>query len=367
MQVRQYLARLHADRLVVRLRADVSKAKEPTAPPVDSNPLTAASVRCYYGLDYTTLVDVVTYKLDAMERAIDEARRLACEVQLYRCARCGTTLDSLSISPFMMMEGALKCEVCASELDEVDNSDQMKEFDERKAQLRTCLQPLREALREVRGAEPPLYKRARTADEEDVQPSAALRAGGMSRTSGGGGGSGSSGNLGGGTETESTLGASRGPATSRTAADTPTISVPWMLSASEAAAQAKQTTVADGAASDSRPLDSKALAFEEYVRQTMEPSGLASAASSSAPLVEPCLAVAPSEPAPDVVEAPIELAESEKNMGERIEEEEPEVMVMVNGAPMPFSEVTEADQDMMTPEEYERYAALYEQAVAESS
>lgn len=113
-QVRQYLGRLHSDRLVVKLRADVAKEKNAYEPPPLANEaplLTAGSVRCYYGLDYITLVDAVMYKLDAMERALEAERRSAGEMQLYRCPRCSTTIDSLSINPLMMMEGTLKCEV----------------------------------------------------------------------------------------------------------------------------------------------------------------------------------------------------------------------------------------------------------------
>jgi uncharacterized protein YlaI len=108
-QVRQYLGRLHTDRLVVKMRADVAKEKNAYDPPplVNEAPLlNAGSVRCYYGLDYTTLVDTVMYKLDAMERALEAERRSANEMQLYRCPRCHTNIDSLSINPLMMMEGA---------------------------------------------------------------------------------------------------------------------------------------------------------------------------------------------------------------------------------------------------------------------
>jgi hypothetical protein len=49
--------------------------------------------------------------------------------------------------------------------------------------------------------------------------------------------------------------------------------------------------------------------------------------------------------------------------GEEEEVMEEEVMVMVAGVPMLFSEITEADQDRMSPEEYELYAELYAEAV----
>jgi len=139
-QVRQYLGRLHGDRLVVKMRADVVKERGlgDAAPVANEAPLlTAGSVRCYYGIDYTTLVDSVRFKVDSMERVLEEERRNACDVQLYRCPRCGTTIDSLSINPLMMMEGTLNCESCATELAEVDNSEQMKTFDGRRAQVRT--------------------------------------------------------------------------------------------------------------------------------------------------------------------------------------------------------------------------------------
>jgi len=50
--------------------------------------------------------------------------------------------------------------------------------------------------------------------------------------------------------------------------------------------------------------------------------------------------------------------------GEEMEEEqEEEVMVLVQGVAKPFSEVTEVDQDLMSPDEYSRYAELYEEAM----
>lgn len=335
-QVRQYLGRLHTDRLVVKLRADVAKEKSADEPPPLANEaplLTAGSVRCYYGLDYTTLVDSVLYKLDSMERALEAERRSAGEMQLYHCPRCSTTVDSLSISPLMMMEGTLKCETCATELDEVDNSVQMKSLDQRKAQLRTGLQPLREALREVHGTEPPLYKRPRAADEAAGEVGGA----GVVDDRAGGGACGGGGRS--AVDSESTLGASRGPATARGAAAAPAATVPWMLSASEAAA-AHAPPAADVPASTA--LDVQALAFEERVRQSMAP-----AASSLDALLPPLL------PVPSAVPVEAEMAE----------EEEEEVMVLVAGVPMAFSDITETEQDRMSPEEYERYAELYAEAV----
>ncbi|EOD09478.1 hypothetical protein EMIHUDRAFT_448377 [Emiliania huxleyi CCMP1516] len=282
-QVRQFLGRLHADRMVVRVRADgASKAQGADILEQKEGPLAAGDVRCFYGLDYSTLVDVVAYKLDAMERTIEADKRTANEVQLYRCGGCHTTIDSLSVNPWMMSSGSLQCEACGSELSEVDNSVKLREFEQRKEELADLLQ-LRAALCDVRDAEPPLYKRPLRVDPAASDASDGLVGGaggsrsvGLGHAAGGG---------------ESTLGKSRGPAAAREATSAPPTS--------EAAA-------GDGAAGDAQ-----AQAWEERVR-----AAAATVSESGA-----------------------------------------------SGLPMPFSAVTEEDQQRMTSEEFARYEELYAEAV----
>lgn len=45
------------------------------------------------------------------------------------------------------------------------------------------------------------------------------------------------------------------------------------------------------------------------------------------------------------------------------EEEEEEEMIQVGGRTIRYSEVTEEDQEKMTPEEYEAYAAAHQRAL----
>ena len=55
--MRQFLGRLHADRMVVRVRADgASKAQGADILEQKEGPLAAGDVRCFYGLDYSILV-----------------------------------------------------------------------------------------------------------------------------------------------------------------------------------------------------------------------------------------------------------------------------------------------------------------------
>jgi hypothetical protein len=182
-----------------------------------------------------------------------------------------------------------------------------------------------------------------------------------------------------------------------------------MLSASEAAAAQAASPEIGGVPNIGGPgkngrgsaaRDVQALAFEERVRQSMVPPpplGVPGLGEAPVPLFEVGLRAVPVEAiaaaagtgagagagaeawAAAGTEAGTEIgagaevwggegaeggaeggveewAEAEGDAGE-------EVAVLVAGVPMLFSEITEADQDRMSSEEYERYAELYVEAV----
>ena len=249
--------------------------------------------------------------------------------------------------------------MCGSELSEVDNSVKLREFEQRKDELADLLQ-LRAALLDVRDAEPPLYKRPLSVDPAASDASDGLMGGaGGSRSVG-------MGHVAAGGEGESTLGKSRGPAAARDATSAPPTSVPWMLSASEAAAAAAaRATGADAqeaAAGDGAAGDAQAQAWEERVRAA---AATISEIGASGQGGEAALAHSPDARSRAGAEgAGTEGGGTEAAApAEEEEEEEEEVVVLVQGLPMPFSAVTEEDQQRMTSEEFARYEELYAEAV----
>eukprot|EP00965_Chrysotila_dentata_P239827 6203333-Pleurochrysis_carterae.AAC.5 len=174
-EVRQFLANLQADRLVVSKRVDIDKsrsgadallgirdASQQAAPGADS-------IRLFWGIHYETFVDAVRFKLNAMGRALEEEERGVDMKQEYRCNKarsleailllagcflhacsqpaqtirsgalwqCNRTIDALEISPAMLGDDGetLHCDVCMSELEEVDNSEQTSGIEVYKAKL----------------------------------------------------------------------------------------------------------------------------------------------------------------------------------------------------------------------------------------
>mmetsp|Transcript_4489 Transcript_4489/g.9736 ORF Transcript_4489/g.9736 Transcript_4489/m.9736 type:complete len:467 (-) Transcript_4489:384-1784(-) len=387
-EVRQFLANLQADRLVVSKRVDIDKsrsgadallgirdASQQAAPGADS-------IRLFWGIHYETFVDAVRFKLNAMGRALEEEERGVDMKQEYRCNKCNRTIDALEISPAMLGDDGetLHCDVCMSELEEVDNSEQTSGIETRRKLMRAELRDLLMALDEADEFEPPRFlypvteqtNEALTANSMRLSKSAGASTNACSTSS-------ASAEQGG-----SILGGSRygGPKQEQSTA-APAI-VPWMMSeaqiaaAAEAAANAHEDGSANAPALDEgrteawmqafmaskkRPRAEAANAPQKRAANAGRETGLPVSAEVFDERPHE-LAIASNGTAGAVdersgFEQDLAHLDASANGQEEEEDEDDEITVTVQGVPVALSSITEEDQERMTPAEHEQFLQIY--------
>mmetsp|Transcript_49980 Transcript_49980/g.82874 ORF Transcript_49980/g.82874 Transcript_49980/m.82874 type:complete len:477 (-) Transcript_49980:357-1787(-) len=404
-KVRQFLAKLLADRLVFCRRYDstATKVAAPAHGSRDSAEMPSAdSVKCLWGIHYETLVDAVRFKIDSMERKLEEEKRKAGEVQQYQCKKpqCMAKINSLEISPLMIdyETGEVRCEQCGSELEELDNSEQTRSIEERRKAIHTELRSLIEALNDAEEFEPPVYVRSKR--EAAVTTSATDGTNGTAGdkpSQGAVRARGSDGAAATGTP-DNSLGATkyRGPTKK---AEAPVAAVPWMMSSTPEAASSSATSPKISSAQAEEA--ARQRAWQEAYRKaymdreaeltttrgaapptadggreaqsvlTVSRAGMIAShdakAGVNAQFAAACTHVDPrTDQLPDLGMAAVPAADSmevedaEQDDGDF---EEEEVMVAVQGVFKPMSEISEDDVERMTEEEHQRYYQAYQEAL----
>ena len=314
---------------------------------------TSEQVVCYWGINFETLADTVTYKLDAMQRNISEGS--GSELQSFVCPSCGTRISSLDVDYGSLLNpatGGLACPTRSaacfgSELVEDDDSASQAVVNAHKAALKVQLAGLHAALAEASSVDPPVYKKPKPKAE------GAAGSGGAAGGSGGGGGGGGGARPG----DAFSLGASKGIANATSAGAAPA----WLLSESERAAKAAADAAAAAAAAAAAPDTGGSAADEasasaqweaEYLRRFEESERAANGAA------QPQSNSPGASTSQSSAKRPRDEGEAAAAAAEEEEEEGEEESVMVGGVSMAFSEVTEAHLDMMSTDEHQRYFEL---------
>lgn len=297
----------------------------------------------YWYLDYREFSDVVKYRIAMMRKSIDIKVKNEAGKRGYICPSCGKAYDPLDLAgTFDPSAGAFFCEVCSSELVEddpalhEDGQDRMSRFNEATA-------PIRDALKAIDGARlPTINVVAWIAQNVATESVAAV-----------GDGSGAARRVGVVIGEVDDSAAKRDAEAQRKQNAIPT----WHL---ESTVTGERTTLGmSNAARD----DEEPEAVVNDTQQDEDDALKAHYANMDDDEYED----------EDMDEA--ELEQPKPETGEPSPEETPvdtpgdgtpaaaEVTVMVNGVPKLLSAVTEADEEMMTPDEYQDYFDATSQAV----
>ena len=159
-QVQTTLARLVGDRMVTQIREETNTS--------------TGSVPCYfYGLEYATASNAIRYKLNNMEKKLNEKICIAQE-QTYCCPNCRLKLTLLELSSaHLHPETHVFCcpkDTCIDvELTEIDNSDRLEITEKNRDRFRRDIRPIVKLLDATRGLQPPSYKKPKIEAKETVE------------------------------------------------------------------------------------------------------------------------------------------------------------------------------------------------------
>ena len=350
--VRRLLARLLRDHLIVRTSV---KQKKKVGEEVLSGPLAGNEQQFLYGLDFERLVDAVLWKLDSMERKLQQKKNQSMAV--YRCPRCQASISELDSDFAQLMDfvtGVLSCPTQSRECqgvelekDDLSGADVLAEA--HRVALEVQLAGLKRALHQVSDVPPPAYKRPRV--EEDAAGGGGPSGNGGAGRSGGGAGSSRQ-----GADDGPTLGASRGIAAAIGSGAAAKTVVPWLQSKEEAA-EAKAALVSAQTGPNAEEEAKQKEAEAEFMRKYQESKAKAEAEARARAKAEADAKAAKAE-AEAAAAAAATSAAADDEEGE--DEDEFEEEVMVGGVPKPISEVTQEDIDRMSDAEHKRYYELYD-------
>jgi transcription initiation factor TFIIE subunit alpha len=301
-------------------------------------------------LDYGEFADVAKYRIAMMRKAIDEKIKNEVGQRGYLCQRCGRTYSPLEISnTFDPSSNAFLCELCGTELieddpslhgDETGGQDRMQRFNQATAAVR-------DALKSIEGARLPVLN-IRAWIAQNVKSDVPVEAAGTDESA----------------RVNIVMGEEDDSEAKRKLADAqreqnalPT----WHLTSTvtgekttlglkeDALARAQAEANRGGPKTDTRDEDDALLAAhyanledggdDDFDDETEEPPTTGPTAVASA---EPTPAATGTQ-TPDV---PVPAEEEATSAV-------PDVMVFVAGVAKRLADVTDADEDLMTPDEYE--------------
>lgn len=122
-QVRDWLARLHIDRLVLKTTRDTVKEEGSSSRGGHREALpNAATVRGLWGIDWDVFADAVWFKLDGMLRQLDNGRQALQDSQEYRCPQCNVCVKAVELTPELLdpTTGGFRCEACYASTGQVE-------------------------------------------------------------------------------------------------------------------------------------------------------------------------------------------------------------------------------------------------------
>eukprot|EP01112_Ceratiomyxa_fruticulosa_P008381 TRINITY_DN2172_c0_g2_i1.p1 TRINITY_DN2172_c0_g2~~TRINITY_DN2172_c0_g2_i1.p1 ORF type:complete len:401 (-),score=108.83 TRINITY_DN2172_c0_g2_i1:66-1268(-) len=132
-----------------------------------TGPHQRASAHLFWWIDYKRVIDIVKYKLYILKQRITKQIEKEKEVQMYECPSCNTKFTAYDAASLMGPSGALHCEHCNAELQEVTGADTATINHERQMLMATQFKRIIELLKELEGKPMPSFPKPQLAEKSE--------------------------------------------------------------------------------------------------------------------------------------------------------------------------------------------------------